>query len=75
MECIFRSIRNKKFIYAGFLYGPYCPIYGFAAIALILFLDPVKDNLLLFVILAALITTVDCGIIQIIALITKKELV
>ena len=57
IECIFRSIKNKKFIYAGFLYGPYCPIYGFAAVALILFLDPVKENVFLFIILAAVITT------------------
>lgn len=58
IECIFRSIRNKKFVYAGFLYGPYCPIYGFAAVALILFLAPVQGSLLLFIVLAAVITTV-----------------
>ncbi|MGC8764715.1 MAG: putative ABC transporter permease [Brevinematia bacterium] len=32
IETIYRSIRNKKFINPGFLYGPFLPIYGFGAI-------------------------------------------
>lgn len=38
MESIIRSIFEKKLINTGFLYGPFCPIYGFGAIIMIVFL-------------------------------------
>lgn len=40
-ECIYCSIPAKKLINRGFLSGPYCPIYGFGATAVILALEPV----------------------------------
>ncbi len=36
----------KKFINRGFLFGPICPIYGSEAVLMILFLTPLKGNLL-----------------------------
>lgn len=39
-ETIVCSYHEKKFVYRGFLNGPYCPIYGFGALAFILFASP-----------------------------------
>lgn len=43
IEVVYRSAKQRKFINAGFLHGPFIPIYGFGAafvIALEYFLDP-----------------------------------
>lgn len=58
IEAIYRSIVEKRFVYPGFLFGPYCPVYGFAAVAMILFLTPLKSNYLLFAIGAFIVTSV-----------------
>ena len=34
IEVIGKLIEKKKFINRGFLIGPYCPIYGFGALAI-----------------------------------------
>jgi uncharacterized membrane protein len=36
VEVIYRSITQRKFVNAGFLFGPFIPIYGFGALFLIL---------------------------------------
>ena len=36
IEVIYRSINQRKFINAGFLFGPFLPIYGFGALFIIL---------------------------------------
>ena len=38
MEMIDNTIMDKKVVNRGFLIGPYCPIYGFGAILMIIFL-------------------------------------
>ena len=38
MESIVRTIAEKKIINTGFLYGPFCPIYGCGAIIMLLLL-------------------------------------
>lgn len=49
MESIYRSICEKKIINTGFLHGPYCPIYGFGTVIMIIFLGNIKNNpILLF---------------------------
>lgn len=40
---------TKCFVNRGFLIGPYCPIYGNCAIAMILLLHNIKDSILLFI--------------------------
>ncbi|MEJ5284730.1 MAG: hypothetical protein WHS77_06715 [Brevinematales bacterium] len=46
IETSFRTIKDKKFVNSGFLYGPFVPIYGFAAIFIFL-LDTFSYNLFL----------------------------
>ena len=55
MESIYRSVCEKKIINTGFLYGPFCPIYGIGAIIMFLFLNSFKDNIFLLFILGFLI--------------------
>lgn len=44
METIYSFIMLGHFTNRGFLYGPLCPIYGWGATILILFLSKYKDN-------------------------------
>lgn len=59
-ECVYVSVnkawKEKKWnwINRGFLHGPVIPIYGFAAISILLATIPFKDNILLIFILGAL---------------------
>ena len=36
IEAVYRSISQRQFINAGFLYGPFIPIYGFGAAFIII---------------------------------------
>lgn len=56
-ECIYCSIPAKHFINRGFLYGPYCPIYGFGAISVIWLLEPFQATPLLLFLLGILLTS------------------
>lgn len=60
IETTFIMIKNKKFINRGFLVGPYCPIYGYGSIIMILYLTQYKDNILTVFILGVVI----CGILE-----------
>ena len=58
-EVIYCSVGNKRFVNRGFLYGPYLPIYGFGALIVTIFLDPLAGYpiavfLLGFVLMSAL---------------------
>jgi len=44
-ETIYCSIKAKKFVYRGFLVGPYCPVYGFGILAVLYFVTPYQNNL------------------------------
>lgn len=37
-ETVYRSVSNQTYINVGFLYGPYCPIYGFVSLSCIILL-------------------------------------
>lgn len=60
IETTLVSVRNKKFIDRGFLIGPYCPIYGYGAILMILYLTQYKDNILTVFLLG----TVICSVLE-----------
>lgn len=52
MESVLKTIDQKKPVNSGFLYGPFCPIYGFGAIIMFLFLDAFKSNIIVLYIMA-----------------------
>ena len=56
-ECIYCSIAQRKIINRGFLAGPYCPIYGFGAVFVLVLLQPFMDNPLIVFLLGVLITS------------------
>lgn len=45
-ETIYCSILDKHFVYRGFLFGPYCPVYGFAVTTVLVFTQPFQAHLL-----------------------------
>ena len=47
-ETILCSVRGKEFVNRGFLNGPYCPIYGFGAIFVIIFLGGITNPIFIF---------------------------
>lgn len=57
LESIVRTICERKIINTGFLIGPFCPIYGFGAIIMILFLDGFKNNILLLFFISVIVLT------------------
>ena len=60
MEVTCKFIQYKKFINRGFLIGPYCPIYGWGALAITILLKRyMEDPLVLF-----LMSTLICSIIE-----------
>lgn len=53
-------ILQKKIVNRGFLIGPYCPIYGFGSLFIILFLNKYLDDpIVLF-----FMTMISCGILE-----------
>lgn len=57
-ETIYCSIKAKKFVYRGFLAGPYCPIYGFGILSVLYFIEPFRYNLVLLFFLSAFLVTI-----------------
>jgi len=57
MESVFRSICEKKLINTGFLRGPFCPIYGFGASIMFLFLETFENKPILLFGIAIIILT------------------
>lgn len=43
-ECIVISIENRKPVNRGFIRGPLCTVYGFGALSVYYFLQPVSDS-------------------------------
>ena len=57
-ETCYVSVKEKKFVNRGFLYGPWIPIYGSGAIIILLSTIPVKEQLWLVYIFGMLGATV-----------------
>lgn len=55
MEVCVTFPKYKKFVNRGFMLGPYCPIYGYSSIIMILYLNHYKDNLLTVFLLAVIV--------------------
>lgn len=52
MESVLKTYIAKKPVNSGFLYGPFCPIYGFGAIFMLFFLQKFKDNIIILFMIA-----------------------
>ncbi len=48
IESLYCSFLNKKWINRGFISGPFCPIYGFGALAIIAVLHPLTNFFAVF---------------------------
>lgn len=57
LEVAYATLNTGTFVNRGFLNGPVCPIYGFGVIAVIICLDPVKNNLLLLFVFSVILTS------------------
>jgi uncharacterized membrane protein len=44
LETVYATINKKEFVNRGFLHGPFCPIYGFGCLAIIVLLKPIQSN-------------------------------
>jgi len=58
IETVYASWKDAHFVNRGFLNGPFCPIYGFGALILIIVLRPVMDNIILLFIGAVILTSI-----------------
>ena len=58
LESIYKSILEKKIINSGFMFGPYCPIYGFGAIIMMLALQNLKSDITLLFIASFVLLTI-----------------
>lgn len=60
METIYASVKQQRYVNRGFLNGPFCPIYGSAAVLLLLALTPLASNpVLLFIVGAVLASALE----------------
>ena len=58
IESIYKTVRTKKIVNSGFLYGPLCPIYGFGALIMLLFLNGFSNNVFLLFIVGFFVLSV-----------------
>lgn len=56
-ETIWCSVGAGKMVNRGFLSGPWCPVYGFGAVILMLFAEPLRKYFVLVFFLSVLTTT------------------
>lgn len=57
-ESIYCSIKAKHFVYRGFLLGPYCPVYGFGVVSVLLLVPEDVGTLLNLYFNAVVIVTI-----------------
>lgn len=57
-ETFYCSIKDHHYEYRGFLFGPYCPVYGFAVTTILICTKDVQDNLLLLFLVGILVATI-----------------
>lgn len=58
LESTVRTICERKIINTGFLIGPFCPIYGFGAIIMILFLNKFENNIILLFFISFIVLSI-----------------
>ena len=58
LESVYKTYLQKKPVNSGFIFGPFCPIYGFGAIILYLFLDGFKSNFVVVFLIGVIIFSI-----------------
>ena len=58
MEVIGEYVQTRRIVNRGFLIGPYCPIYGWGCITMIILLSKYMNNFVIFFIMAILICSI-----------------
>lgn len=58
IEVIYAGVNKAQFVNRGFLNGPYCPIYGFGMLIVIVILYPIKENWIMLYFGSFILTTV-----------------
>ena len=56
-EVAYAAAVSRRFVNRGFLNGPWCPVYGFGAVAVLSCLEPLKGNLLLLFLGSVVLTS------------------
>lgn len=64
IETVYCSIKEKRFIYRGFLHGPICPIYGFGALSVGIPLSYIKINPVFDVFLVFIVGAIICTFVE-----------
>lgn len=58
LETVYATINKKEFVNRGFLHGPFCPIYGFGTLSIIILLKPIETNYILLFLGSILLTSI-----------------
>lgn len=61
-EVAYATTKQRTFVNRGFLNGPICPIYGVGVGVVVMFLEPVENNLVLLYIVSTVLVTVIEGL-------------
>lgn len=57
-ETCYCSLRERAWQYRGFLMGPYCPVYGFAIVTILVFTGGVRHNLPALFLVGGIVATI-----------------
>ena len=57
LEVAYAYTNRGHFVNRGFLFGPFCPLYGSSAVVLVVLLDGFQNNLIMLFVLATIITS------------------
>ena len=61
-EVAFAAVKEQRFVNRGFLNGPICPIYGVGVSAVVFFLTPYNNNIVILYIASVIIVTIIEGL-------------
>ena len=57
-ETIYCSIKDHHYDYRGFLFGPYCPVYGFAVTTILICTYRIQNNIFLLYVVGVIVATI-----------------
>lgn len=57
-ETVYCSLKDHQYAYRGFLFGPYCPVYGFTITTILITTYRVRDNIILLFIVGMIVASV-----------------